>query len=186
MKKYKIKKIILDAVQLGKTIKRMVDEIIEHNDDLENIALVGLQTRGVFLAERIAKIIKDEENIQIPVGVLDISLYRDDFATNTDMLLRETDFPFSVDDKKIIIVDDVLYTGRSVRAAMECIMDFGRPNLIRLAVLIDRGYRELPISADFIGKKFITIPEKERISVEFKEFDGEDSVFLLEKIDVKN
>ncbi|MCP4481606.1 MAG: bifunctional pyr operon transcriptional regulator/uracil phosphoribosyltransferase PyrR [bacterium] len=181
MGKYKIKKIILDSAKLNKIIERMAGEIIERNEDIENIALVGLQTRGVFLAKRISHIINKIENIQVPVGILDISLYRDDFATNTEMLLKQTDFPFSVDDKKIIIIDDVLYTGRSVRAAIECIMDFGRPKLIRLAVLIDRGHRELPIRADFVGRKFVTIPDKERISVKLAEVDELDQVLLLDK-----
>ena len=174
------KKVILDADKLKKTINRMVDEILERNENLENLFIVGLQTRGVFIAERIIAKIKELEGIEIPLGVLDTSLYRDDFSENVKMRLKETDFPFSPDDKDIILVDDVLYSGRSVRAAMECIMDFGRPRFIRLAVLIDRGHRELPIQPDIIGKQFVTIPNKEMIEVKLKEIDGMDSVFLVE------
>jgi pyrimidine operon attenuation protein/uracil phosphoribosyltransferase len=174
------KKVILNEEQLKKTINRMVDEILERNENLDNLFIVGLQTRGVFLAERIIAKIKELEGIEIPLGVLDTSLYRDDFSENFKMSLKETDFPFSPDDKDIILVDDVLYTGRSVRAAMECIMDFGRPRFIRLAVLIDRGHRELPIQPDIVGKKFITIPDKESIEVNLKEIDDIDAVFLGE------
>ncbi|MFC1485317.1 bifunctional pyr operon transcriptional regulator/uracil phosphoribosyltransferase PyrR [bacterium] len=181
------KKIIMTSIILEKTLNRMVTEVLERNHDLENLVLIGLQTRGVFLAERIRDKIKKLENVTIPVGVLDISLYRDDFAENkTDMCLKKTDFPFSIDEKKIILVDDVLHTGRSVRAAMECIMDFGRPKAIRFAALIDRGHRELPIQPDFVGKKFITIPDNELISVNLKEIDGKDCVILLEKKVGKN
>ena len=183
---YREKKIILDALRLNKTISRMAVEILERNELLTNLVFIGLQTRGVFLAERLASIIEKNEGIHIPIGVLDISLYRDDFATNkSNFSLKETDFPVALDDKNIIIVDDVLYTGRSIRAAMECIMDFGRPKCIRLAVLIDRGHRELPIEADFVGKKFITIPGKEKIAVNLEEIDQEDQVLLMERIDAK-
>jgi len=179
--KMKEKNIILDQNKLKKTINRMVDEILERNDDLSNLFIVGLQTRGVFIAERIVSKIKELEGIEIPIGILDISLYRDDFSENVKMNLKETDFPFSPDDKDIILVDDVLYTGRSIRAAMECIMDFGRPKTVRLAVLIDRGDRELPIQPDIVGKKFITLPDKSAIDVRLKEIDKLDSVFFVEE-----
>ncbi len=174
------KKIILDADKLKKTINRMVDEILEIHDNLDNLVIIGLQSRGVFIAKRIVEKIKNLEDIEIPFGVLDISLYRDDFPKNSgEMTLKETDFPVSPDDKEIVLIDDVLYTGRSVRAAMECIMDFGRPKSIRLAVLIDRGHRELPIQADIVGRKCITMQDEELISVKLTEIDGFDSVFLL-------
>ena len=137
----------------------------------------------MFIAKRIVAKIKEMENVEIPIGVLDTSLYRDDFLENFKTSLKETDFPFSPDDKEIILVDDVLYTGRSVRAAMECIMDFGRPRCICLAVLIDRGHRELPIQPDIVGKKLVTNKDNELIEVNLKEIDEMDSVFLVEEDD---
>ncbi|MDR0676155.1 MAG: bifunctional pyr operon transcriptional regulator/uracil phosphoribosyltransferase PyrR [Elusimicrobiota bacterium] len=185
----KNQKIIMDDKKLNQTINRIVDEILEKTDDLDKLVIIGLQTRGVFLAKRIIKKIKKLENTKIPLGIIDISLYRDDFYENpTDLSLKETDLPFNVDDKNVILIDDVLYTGRSVRAAMECIMDFGRPKSIKLAVLIDRGNRELPIQPDIFGKNFVTRKNIEIISVKLKEVDDFDSVFLINKgeFDVKS
>ncbi|MFC1566835.1 bifunctional pyr operon transcriptional regulator/uracil phosphoribosyltransferase PyrR [bacterium] len=177
---YTEKEIIIDKIELNRTLKRMAYEIIENTRGVKNLVLIGLETRGVFIAKRILDEIKKVENEEIPMGTLDISLYRDDVHDPTKSIkIKPTDFPFSVDGKNIVLIDDVLFTGRSVRAAIECIMDFGRPTTIRLGVLIDRGYRELPIQADFIGKKFGTI-KNELISVELKEIDDKDRVVLLE------
>lgn len=176
------KKIIMDSKKLNQTINRMVNEILEKVDDLDNLLIVGLQTRGVFIAKRIIEKIKNIEQIEIPLGIIDISLYRDDFyEKTTDLTLKETNLPFSLDDKHILLVDDVLYTGRSVRAAIECLIDFGRPQSIKLAVLIDRGHRELPIQPDIVGKSFITRQNEEIISVKLEEIDNFDSVFLIDK-----
>ncbi|MFC1512671.1 bifunctional pyr operon transcriptional regulator/uracil phosphoribosyltransferase PyrR [bacterium] len=180
--KYKEKKLIMDSKEMMRTVRRMVHEIIEKSHGIKDLIIIGLQTRGVYIAEKIAREIKKTEGRKVSTGVLDFSLYRDDLSNLKKHLdIKETKFPFEIDNKKILIVDDVLFTGRSARAAIECIMDFGRPKNIKLAVLIDRGHRELPIQPDFIGKKFVTTLN-ELIAVQLKETDKKERVVLLEKV----
>ena len=178
--KVQIKSKIMDDHDLGRTIARLTHEILEKNKGHENIVVIGMRTRGVYLAERIAKKLKEVDNKEVPFGVLDITLYRDDFRTALKQpKIQITDIPFSIDNKNIILVDDVLYTGRTVRAALDALMDFGRPATIQLAILVDRGHRELPIKADFIGKNVPT-SYGEEIRVHMKEIDEDDGVFLVD------
>jgi len=178
--KVQIKSKIMDDQDLGRTIARLTHEILEKNKGHENIVVIGMRTRGVYLAERIAKKLKEVDNKEVPFGILDITLYRDDFRTALKQpKIQITDIPFSIDNKNIILVDDVLYTGRTVRAALDALMDFGRPASIQLAILVDRGHRELPIKADFIGKNVPT-SYGEEIRVHMKEIDEDDGVFLVD------
>lgn len=175
------KKIIMDEKEVFWTIKRMAHEIVEKSYGIKDLVLVGIQTRGVHLAKRIAREIKSIENKEVPVGTLDITLYRDDVDSIAHQpLVKETNIPCDITDKKVVLVDDVLFAGRTVRAALDELIDFGRPRVIRLAVLIDRGLRELPIQPDFVGKVYPTT-RKELVSVNLKEVDGEDSVVLEEE-----
>lgn len=175
------KKAIMDAKEISWTIKRMAHEIVEKSYGIKDLVIVGIQTRGVHLAKRIAREIETIEKKEIPVGALDITLYRDDVDSIAHQpLVKETKIPFDITDKKVVLVDDVLFAGRTVRAALDELIDFGRPKVIRLAVLIDRGLRELPIQPDFVGKIYPT-SKKELVSVNLKEVDGEDSVFLREE-----
>lgn len=172
---------IMDAEQIDKTLTRIAHEIIEKNKDIENIAIVGIRTRGVFLAERLAKKIKHIENKELPVGILDITLYRDDLTTIAEQpVVHKTDIDFDIQDKIIILIDDVLYTGRTIRCALDALIDFGRPKNIQLAALIDRGHRELPIRADYVGKNIPT-SQKEIVQVKIQEVDGIDEVMIQEK-----
>jgi len=169
---------ILDASGVERAIGRVAQEIVDRNRDLRNLALIGVRTRGVPLARRLAARIDAIEKVEIPVGVLDITLYRDDFTTvGSQPILRKTEIPFPITDKRILLVDDVLYTGRTVRAALDGLIDFGRPRRIQLAVLVDRGHRELPIRADFIGQT-ISTEATEFVQVNLKETDGNDAVFV--------
>ena len=168
---------ILDNRQLKRALTRIAHEILERNQGPEKVVIVGIQSRGYYLAGRLAQGIEKIESHKIPVGSLDISLYRDDVGTNPQPILKKTEIDFDLTDKHIVLVDDVLYTGRTIRAAMDALMDLGRPASIQLAVLIDRGHRELPIRPDYIGKNIPTAI-KERISVKLKEEDGDDSVAL--------
>jgi pyrimidine operon attenuation protein/uracil phosphoribosyltransferase len=164
---------------IRRTLARVAHEIIEHTMSLENLLLVGLHTRGVPLAKRLAAEIEHFEQTKVPVGSLDISLYRDDILLlNPKPTVKRTDMPASVDGKTVILVDDVLYTGRSIRAAMDALIDLGRPQSIQLAVLVDRGHRELPIRADYVGKN---MPSSlmERVMVNLKETDGADEVIII-------
>ena len=173
--------IIMDAKALTRALTRIAHEILERNSSAKNLAIVGIRSRGAHLAERLSKIVGEIEKTQVPVGYLDITLYRDDIQTKLDQpLIQKTELLFDVVDKVIILVDDVLFTGRTVRAALDEIIDFGRPKAIQLAVLIDRGNRELPIRADYVGKTLNTA-FKEEIVVKLTEVDGEDSVTLLNK-----
>lgn len=176
-----IKAEILDSKGVNRTLTRISHEIIEKNKGVEDIILVGIKRRGVPLAERLSKNIEEIENVKIPVTQVDITLYRDDLSqlseqpmVNCDKLLED------VHGKKIILVDDVVYTGRTVRAAMDAIVHAGRPKNIQLAVLVDRGHRELPIRADYVGKNIPT-SNKEMVSVQVAEIDGEDSVKILDQ-----
>ncbi|WP_418792583.1 bifunctional pyr operon transcriptional regulator/uracil phosphoribosyltransferase PyrR [Phosphitispora sp. TUW77] len=174
------KAVILDADGIRRALTRIAHEIIERNKGVEEVALIGIRRRGIPLAERLAKRIKQIEGTDIPIGVLDITLYRDDLTTITQQpVIHRTDIPFAVDNKTIVLVDDVLFTGRTVRAALDAIIDLGRPNSIQLAVLVDRGHRELPIRADYVGKNVPT-SRKEIISVYLTELDNEDKVVIEE------
>jgi pyrimidine operon attenuation protein/uracil phosphoribosyltransferase len=173
------KKIIMTEADIKRTLARISHEIIEHNKSTKNIILVGMRTRGVPLANRLASDIESFEDIKIPVGILDFSLYRDDISSrNYHPVIKSTNIPSSVDGKIIVLVDDVLYTGRSARAALDAIIDLGRPLSIQLAVLVDRGHRELPIRADFVGKN-IPSSKDEEIQVRLTETDGMDEVAII-------
>lgn len=171
---------ILDENGIRRSLTRIAHEIVEKNKGIEGIILVGIRRRGVPLAERLAAIIEQTEGVRPPVGKLDITLYRDDLTVLSDQpILHSTDIPEHVDRKKIVLVDDVLFTGRTVRAAMDALIDLGRPTAIQLAVLIDRGHRELPIRADYIGKNVPT-SKREEVLVKLAEVDGEDGVVIVE------
>jgi pyrimidine operon attenuation protein/uracil phosphoribosyltransferase len=172
-------KILLTSREIGRALVRIAHEIVEKNKGAEGIVLVGLRTRGVPIAKRIAETIQGFEGTTIPVGALDIDPYRDDIANSELKRANKshTDIPTSITDKRIILVDDVLYTGRSIRAAMDTLMDLGRPSSVQLAVLIDRGHRELPIRADYIGKN-IPSSKDEEIQVQLEEVDGVDEVVI--------
>lgn len=170
--------VLLDARAVERTLKRVADEIVELNDGTDGLVLVGIQRRGVQLADRLAAIIKASEGATIPCGALDITLYRDDLQTvGPRPVVGKTELPWTLDDRRVVIVDDVLYTGRTVRAALDELTDFGRPSRIGLAVLIDRGGRELPIHADVVGKK-VAVPHRGRVDVYVQELDGRDEVVL--------
>lgn len=172
---------ILDARAMERTLKRMADEIIELNNGTDDLIFVGIQRRGVQLADRIARVIHDREGVAVPRGALDITLYRDDLQTvGPRPVVGPTDLPWNLDGKRVVIVDDVLYTGRTVRAALDELADFGRPARIVLAVLVDRGGRELPIHADVIGKT-VSVPAGERVEVLVSELDDRDAVILVGK-----
>ncbi len=173
---------LLDGAAMLRAITRIAHEIIERNKGVREVVLVGLRSRGVDLARRIAAKLQEIEGVTVPVGALDITLYRDDVGVASAGLpvVRRTDIPFSVNEKKVVLVDDVLYTGRSCRAAMDALMDLGRPSLIQLAVLVDRGHRELPIRADYVGKNVPT-SSQELVQVLLAEEDGADRVVILEE-----
>ncbi|NLB40654.1 MAG: bifunctional pyr operon transcriptional regulator/uracil phosphoribosyltransferase PyrR [Clostridiales bacterium] len=165
---------------MRRALTRIAHEIIEKNTGIDDLAIIGIRRRGVPLADRLAEIINEIEGVSVPVGILDITLYRDDLTTlAVQPIVHKTEVPFSIDNKKIILVDDVLYTGRTVRAALDALVDLGRPKLIQLAILIDRGHRELPIRADYVGKNIPT-SRKELIAVNVEEIDGFDSVEIEE------
>lgn len=170
---------ILSAADLERVIKRISHEIVEHNRGSENLVVIGLQKRGVPLGKRIAANLESFDNKKIGFGKLDISFYRDDYARKIKADIEKTEIDFDVTDKNVILVDDVLFTGRTIRAALDAIMDLGRPKSIQLVVLIDRGHRELPIRADYVGKNLPT-SRNEKVAVRLKETDGEDSVILVE------
>jgi len=170
---------LMSAEDIQRALVRIAHEIVERNKGAKDIVLVGMQTRGVPLSKRLATTIQSLEKITIPVGSLDISLYRDDISSsNLKPVIHRTDIPTDVTNKQIVLVDDVFYTGRSIRAAMDALMDLGRPQSIQLAVLIDRGHRELPIRADYVGKNIPT-SSNEEIKVYVKEVDDEDKVTIL-------
>lgn len=174
---------ILDQEGIRRSLTRIAHEIIERNKGTTDLALVGIRRRGVPLAERLAERIMEIEGHRVPVGILDITLYRDDLSTLAHQpLVRSTEIPFQVEGKIVVLVDDVIYTGRTIRAALGALIDLGRPKVIQLAVLIDRGHRELPIRADYVGKNVPT-SKKEEISVRLQEFDGEERVVILETPD---
>lgn len=176
----KLKAAILDSKGIQRSLTRVSHEIIEKNKGTENIILIGIKRRGYPLAQRIAKAIEEIEGIEIPVGSVDISLYRDDLtAINEQPIIKNSELGTNIVGKKVILVDDVIYTGRTVRAAIDAVIHCGRPDMIQLAVLVDRGHRELPIRADYVGKNIPT-SRSELISVELTEIDGNDSVKIYE------
>jgi len=173
------KKIIMTAEDIRRTLARIAHEIIEHNRSTEQLVLVGIHTRGVPLAQRLAADIEGFEGAKVPVGALDISLYRDDHTSlNSQPVVKRTDIPVNIDGKFIVLVDDVLYTGRSARAALDALFDIGRPHSIQLAVLVDRGHRELPIRADYVGKNMPS-SRHEEIKVRLAETDSRDEVAIV-------
>lgn len=175
-----IKAQVMDAENISRALNRLSHEITEHNKGTSDLALVGIRTRGVPLANRLAGLIEEHEKTKIPVGMLDITFYRDDLSLiSSQPVLHRTEISWNITNKKIILVDDVLFTGRTVRAALDALMDLGRPANIQLAVLIDRGHRELPIRADYVGKNVPT-SKREVVHVKLKEVDGEDRVIITE------
>jgi pyrimidine operon attenuation protein/uracil phosphoribosyltransferase len=172
---------ILDKEAIERTLMRIAHEILEKNKGTENLCLVGIRNRGVYLAQRIADCIKKIEGQEVPVGVLDITLYRDDLTLiASHPVVHKTEIDFDITDKNLVLVDDVLYTGRTVRAALDALIDLGRPKSIQLAVLVDRGHRELPVRADFVGKNIPTA-KSETIEVRLQECDNKDEVVIVEK-----
>ncbi|ACB86316.1 bifunctional pyr operon transcriptional regulator/uracil phosphoribosyltransferase PyrR [Natranaerobius thermophilus] len=173
---------IMDQEKFNRTLTRISHEIIEKNKGIDDLVLIGIRTRGVPLAERLAHKIEEIEGESIATGLLDITLYRDDLSTLSEKpILNKTEVPFSIKNKKVVLVDDVLYTGRTARAALDAVIDLGRPKYIQLAVIVDRGHRELPIRADYVGKNVPT-SKKELISVRLSEIDGEDRVMIEETV----
>ena len=182
---------VMDADRMSRALIRIAHEILERNRGTSDLALVGIRTRGVPLARRLAHILRDinkgrpepdANDADVPTGALDITLYRDDLmrhAVGPQPVVRRTEIPFSIDDKRILLVDDVLYTGRTIRAALDALIDFGRPRSIQLIVLVDRGHRELPIKADYVGKNLPTSLQQS-VQVRLQEIDGEDEVLLDE------
>lgn len=172
---------IMDAEAIRRAVLRIAHEILEKNKGTQDLCLVGIRNRGAFLADRLKEAIKQIEGVEIPVGILDITLYRDDLTlVGAKPVLRETQINFDITDKKIILVDDVLYTGRTIRAALDALIDFGRPANIQLAVLIDRGHRELPIRADYVGKNIPT-SKNQTVEVHLNEADGSEEVIVTGK-----
>ncbi len=172
--------VVMDADRMSRSLTRIAHEIVERNRGIDDLALVGIRERGVPLARRIAAELNRISNTDVPTGALDITLYRDDLmrqAVGPQPLVRSTDIPFDIDNRVILLVDDVLYTGRTIRAALDALIDFGRPRAIQLVVLIDRGHRELPIKADYVGKNVPT-SRRESIQVRLQEVDGHDEVVI--------
>ena len=170
--------LVMDGDRIGRTLARIAHEIVERHRGVEELALVGIRSRGVPLARRLARSIKQISGHDVPTGALDITLYRDDLmrhAVRAQPVVKRTEIPFSIDDRRILLVDDVLYTGRTIRAALDALIEFGRPRLIQLVVLVDRGHRELPIKADYVGKNIPTSPSQS-VQVRLSEIDGRDEV----------
>lgn len=177
------KNIIMDSEAIRRALVRIAHEIIEKNKGVEDVVIVGIRTRGVPLAQRIAAEINAIENCEMTVGMLDITLYRDDLSTlGYNPVVHGTDINFDLSGKHVVLVDDVLYTGRTIRAALDAVIDMGRPKTIQLAVLVDRGHKELPIRADYVGKNVPT-SQKETIEVVLNEIDGTDEVYIGERLD---
>ncbi len=171
---------VMDADRMSRALARMAHEILERNRGAGELALVGIRTRGVPIARRLARALREINGDDVPTGALDITLYRDDLmrhAVGPQPVVRKTEIPFSIDDRKILLVDDVLYTGRTIRAALDALIDFGRPRAIQLVVLVDRGHRELPIKADYVGKNLPTSLEQS-VQVRLQEVDGIDEVVI--------
>ena len=175
----KPKAVIMDETAINRAITRIAHEILERNEGTENLALVGIVTRGDLLAKQLVEKIEEIEGVRVPLGSLDISFYRDDYLTNLAPEIHATHIPFDVDGKRIVLVDDVLYTGRTIRAALDAVLDLGRPAAIELAVLVDRGHRELPICPDFVGKN-VPSSHEENVRLYLKEVDGRSSVEIFD------
>jgi len=173
---------IMNPEDIRRALARISHEILEHNRGIENLVLVGIQTRGVFLARRLAQNILEFEGSQVPVAELDIGLYRDDLQRRARPLVKPSRFPVGIQDMKVVLADDVLYTGRTIRAAMDALNDFGRPRQVQLAILLDRGHRELPIRPDYVGKNIPTSPD-EQVKVRLTEVDGVDEVAIIRRED---
>mgnify|MGYP001080209955 FL=1 len=176
--------VLMDGERMGRTLTRIAHEIVERNRGIDDIALVGVRTRGVPIAKRLAAILRGITGQDVATGALDITLYRDDLMKNVvgpQPIVRRTEIPFSIDGRHLVLVDDVLYTGRTIRAALDALIDFGRPSTIQLVVLVDRGHRELPIKADYVGKNVPT-SRRETVQVRLAEIDGQDEV-LLEQVE---
>lgn len=174
---------LMSASEIDRTLVRLAHEVLEKTEDLDRLALVGIRRRGVPLAQRLASKIEALERLKIPVGTLDIILYRDDLSAISDKpVVSTTDLPFPIDGKDVVLVDDVLYTGRTVRAAMDALFDHGRPSRVQLLVLIDRGRRELPIEARYIGR-YVPTSGRETIDVRLQETDNTEKVLLVERLD---
>lgn len=170
---------IMDEKKISRALTRIAHEIVEHNAGAESLVIIGVLTRGAYLARRIARIIEELEGVQVPVGLMDISLYRDDVHSKLDQpIVQRTEILFDVVDRNVILIDDVLFTGRTVRAALDQVIDFGRPKTIQLAVLVDRGHRELPFRADYVGANIPTAKE-DRVVLEVKEKEGQDRVYVV-------
>jgi pyrimidine operon attenuation protein/uracil phosphoribosyltransferase len=170
--------VVMAAGEIRRALRRVAHEILERNKGCAGLALVGIRTRGVHLARRLREIIREIEEVEVPLGIVDTTLYRDDLMRRREVHpIRETDIPFAIDDMTVVLVDDVLFTGRSIRAAMDALMDYGRPRAIQLAILVDRGHRELPIRADYVGKNVPT-SIRETVRVQVSELDGVDQVQL--------
>jgi pyrimidine operon attenuation protein/uracil phosphoribosyltransferase len=172
--------VLMDADRMSRTLTRIAHEIVERNRGVAQVALVGVRTRGVPLARRIGRTLREITGQEVPTGALDITLYRDDLMRHTvgpQPVVRRTEIPFSIDNRRILLVDDVLYTGRTVRAALDALIDFGRPSVIQLVVLVDRGHRELPVKADYVGKNVPT-SRSETVRVRLAEVDGADEVVV--------
>jgi pyrimidine operon attenuation protein / uracil phosphoribosyltransferase len=173
---------LMTATEIDRTVQRLAHEIVEKSGGTSNLALIGIRRRGVPLAKRIAQAMRGIDGVDVPVGILDITLYRDDLSkVAAQPVLQSSDIPFTVDDKDLVLVDDVLYTGRTIRAAMNGLFDLGRPKRVRLCVLIERGHRELPIEASFVGRGVQT-SDTEIIEVRLNEIDQEERVVLVERV----
>lgn len=169
-------RVVIDAPAIERALRRIAHEVIERNKGTDSVVLVGIRSRGIHIANRLAKNIGVIENVDLPVGVIDITLYRDDLSRGTQQpLVKGTEINFPIDDRNVLLVDDVLYTGRTIRAALDALMDFGRPRSVQLVVLVDRGHRELPIRADYVGKNIPTALNEE-VQVRLLESDGRDAV----------
>lgn len=180
---FKEKAKIMDKETMKRTLKRIAHEITENTKGTKDLVIIGIRNRGAYLAQKIAAYINEIEKAEVPVGILDITLYRDDLTTIAEQpQVRKTEIDFDITGKKIVLVDDVLFTGRTIRSALNALIDFGRPKYIQLAVLVDRGHRELPIRADYIGKNVPTA-QAETVQVRISEVDGKDDVIILEQGD---
>lgn len=177
----KFKSLLYDENILGRSLKRIAHEILENAESTENLCLIGIKTRGVPIARRLSDFIYKIENVRVPVGILDITLYRDDLSNGTDPIVSESLIDFDITGRNVILTDDVIYTGRTARAALDALMQFGRPSKIKLAALVDRGHRELPIRPDFVGKNIPT-SKTEIVRVSLMETDGKDSIELFERL----
>ncbi len=174
-------KVVLEADEINRALDRLAREIVEQAVDRQNLVLIGIHTGGVFLAQRLQNLLRQAYGLDVPLGTLDITLYRDDWTRlHTQPVVRSTNLPFSVDDKEVLLVDDVLYTGRTIRAALDALIDYGRPKHVRVVTLVDRGHRELPICGQFIGIELETLPDQQ-VNVHLREKDGFDRVVLVSR-----